>query len=77
MTVEQIEPGPNGWSKWSVWPRKVRHICCDCNSAHDVEMRVDKKNVIWMRWRVNNAATSAMRRSWGLIRRELWQKFFT
>ncbi len=63
MVIEQIEPHhKNGWSKFSIWPRKVGHICCGCSLAHDVEMKVDKKGRIWMRWRTNNQATAAMRR---------------
>lgn len=59
--IEQIEPTATGWSKWSIWPRKVRHICCECNNVHDVEMKVSKGK-IWMRWKTNHRATAAMRR---------------
>lgn len=62
MAYDQVEPGPTGWSKFEIWPRKVRHACCFCDGVHEIEMRVDAKKRVWFRWKINNRATAAMRR---------------
>jgi len=77
MAVEQLQPGPNGWSKWSVWPKKVRHICCHCLNTHDIEIKVDKRLNVNMRWKENKKATSRARSIWEPAKRIIWQKFFT
>jgi hypothetical protein len=59
---QTVEMTKSGWSKWEIWPRKVRHGCCGCSLVHDLEMMVDKRGKIVMRWRINNRATAAMRR---------------
>lgn len=59
---DQLTPKDDGWTKWEIWPRKVRHACCFCNGVHDIEMKVDKRRNIWFRWRTNLKATAALRR---------------
>lgn len=75
--IEQVEPdGVDGWSKFTIWPRKLQHICCDCLMVHDVEMRVDNKRWVWMRWRTNKKATATQRKEWSEGKRLLWRMFF-
>lgn len=61
-TYDQVTETETGWSKFEIWPRKVRHGCCHCNLVHDLEIKVDAKRNVWFRWRVNNRATAAARR---------------
>ena len=36
--------------KWYPWSRSDQHVCCNCNHRHDVDIKVDKRGVVWMRW---------------------------
>ena len=40
---------PDG--KWMRWGRDDVHVCCGCGLRHEVEMKVDKRGGIWMRWK--------------------------
>jgi len=67
VSYEQVEPTETGWSKWEIWPRKFRHMCCHCSEVHDVETKVDKKRRIWFRWKANNRASAAARRNFLML----------
>lgn len=62
MTYDQLEPEDDGWSKWHFFPRFWKHACCFCSEIHEVKMKVDKRGKIWMKWRTDKRASSAMRR---------------
>jgi len=36
--------------QWHPWSKIDTHICCDCNMKHTVEIKVDKRGVVWMKW---------------------------
>lgn len=38
--------------RWYAWRKKDRHVCCNCGFEHDVELKVDKRGRVWMRWTV-------------------------
>lgn len=76
MTYETLEPGPDGWEPWEKYTKKFKLACCDCNLVHLIEMKVDSKRRIWMRWKRHERATAALRRAWNNKKRLIWKNLF-
>ena len=36
--------------KWYRWSKDQIHECCQCGLQHDVQIKVDKKGFVWMKW---------------------------
>lgn len=55
---EQVRDGD-----WMHLPRRGMHLaCCDCHLVHDLTVKLDKQNRIWIKVSRHNRATAAMRR---------------
>lgn len=49
-----LTPNKDGWSDWVHFPRKFKHQCCECGNKHLVQMKLDSRGKIWMRWKTDN-----------------------
>jgi hypothetical protein len=53
--------------EWAVWfaPNLIHYrlACCDCGLVHEVQFRYRKRTSVQIRFKKNNRATAAMRRS--------------
>ena len=50
--------------------RAFKHACCGCHLVHKVDFKIDEKGDIWMRWKRDNRATAAARRSLKFLPKE-------
>lgn len=57
---EHLTPEKDGWSKWSHFPRRFKHQCCECSEIHWVQMKVIAGK-IFMKWKTDNQASAVAR----------------